>query len=106
MAHPSKRKGDNFEREIVRAAEEKGIPAQRAFMSDGRALGESKGVDVALGQQGEWRAQCKRRKSIAKYLHPPDGCDVAVIREDYGDALAVLPYDLLLELIRVSETKT
>lgn len=52
--------------ESMHAAEEKGIFAQRAFMSNGRALRESKNVDVR----------------------------------------AILPYDLLLELMRVSQTNT
>jgi Holliday junction resolvase len=100
MAHPSKRKGDRFERAIVKAAEAAGIPAQRAYMSDGRSLGESKNVDLVLGPQHEWRIQAKRRKKIAQYLQPPEGADVTVIREDYGDALAVLPFHVLLDLLK------
>jgi Holliday junction resolvase len=100
MAHPNKRRGDRFERELVNQAEAAGIPAQRAFMSNGKALGEAEGVDLVLGLQGEWRVQAKRRKSVAKYLQPPDGADVTVIREDYGQSLAVLPFDVLLDLLK------
>lgn len=100
MAHPSKRKGDRFERELVRQAEAAGVPAQRAFMSNGRALGEAKGVDLVLGLQGEWRIQAKRRKSIAQYLTPPEGADVVAVREDYGDSLVVLPYEAFLDLLK------
>jgi Holliday junction resolvase len=100
MAHPSKAKGDRFERELVNQAEAAGVPAQRAFMSNGRALGEAEGVDLVLGLQGEWRIQAKRRKSVANYLQPPEGCDVTVIREDYGQSLAVLPFETLLDLLK------
>jgi len=100
MANPSKRKGDKFERALVREAEATGIPAQRAYMSNGRALGEAEGVDLVLGLQGEWRVQAKRRKKIAQYLTPPEGCDVVAVREDYGDALVVLPFEAFLNLLK------
>jgi Holliday junction resolvase len=105
MAHASKRKGDKFERAIVKAAEERGIPAQRAYMSDGRSLGESKNVDVVMGAQDEWRIQAKRRKKIAQYLQPPEGADVTVIREDYGQSLAVLPFETLLDLLHRTQRR-
>jgi len=100
MAHPSKRKGDKFERELVNAARDAGLDAQRAYMSNGRALGESEGVDLVLGLQGEWRVQAKRRKSVANYLTAPEGADVTVVREDYGDALVVLPFETFLDLLK------
>jgi len=100
MPHASKRKGDRFERELVNAAEAAGVPGQRAYMSNGRALGESKNVDLALGLQGEWRVQAKRRKSIAQYLKPPEGADVVAVREDRGEPLVVLPFSDFLDLIR------
>jgi Holliday junction resolvase len=99
MAHPSKRKGDKFERELVNQAEAAGVPAQRAFMSNGRALGESEGVDLVLGLQGEWRIQAKRRKSVANYLTPPEGADVTIIREDRADSLVVMPLGTFFDLI-------
>jgi hypothetical protein len=101
MAHPSKRKGDRFEREVVDAASAlEGVYAERAWMSDGRSLGEASDVDVIVaGPAGSWKLQCKRRKSIAKYLTPPASCDATVIREDYGDALAVVPLPMLLDLL-------
>jgi Holliday junction resolvase len=99
MAHPSKRKGDTFERELVNAARDRGIPAQRAYMSNGRSLGQSKNVDLVLGPQDEWRVQAKRRASVAKYLQPPEGADVTAVREDYGEALVVVPLDTFLDLI-------
>lgn len=99
MAHASKRKGDRFERELVNEAKDAGVFAQRAFMSNGRALGEAETVDVALGDQGEWTVQAKRRKRIAKYLKPPEGCDLVALREDRGESLVVLPFSTFLTLI-------
>ena len=102
MPHPSKQKGNRYERELVNEAKAAGVFAQRAWGSNGQALGEAAAVDVALGSQGEWTVQAKRRKSIAGYLTPPEGCDVVAVREDRGESLVVLPYDRFLDLI--SET--
>ena len=101
MAHSSKRKGNRFEREVVQHATSAGLDAERAYASNGRALGEAEDVDVVVEAPDgtRWRAQCKRRKSIAKYLSPPDGADLTIIREDYGEALAVVPLPRLLDLL-------
>jgi len=40
-----------------------------------------------------------RRRSVASYLSPPDGADLTIIREDYAEALAVVPLDRLLDLL-------
>ena len=100
MAHPSKRKGNRYERELVSEAQAAGVSAQRAYVSNGKALGEAETGDVALGSRGTWRVQAKRRKKIAGYLTPPEGCDVVAVREDHGETLVVLPYDRFLDLIQ------
>ena len=100
MPHPSKQKGNRYERELVNEAKAAGVFAQRAYASNGKALGEAETVDVALGTQGQWTVQAKRRKKIAGYLTPPQGCDVVAVREDRGESLVVLPYDRFLELIQ------
>ena len=97
MPHPSKRKGNRFERALVNAARDAGLDARRAYASNGRSLGEAEAVDVTV--EG-FRVQAKRRKSVAQYLTAPEGCDVVAIREDRGEPLVVLPYDRFLELIR------
>jgi Holliday junction resolvase len=103
MAHPSRRKGNRYEREIVEAAEAAGLEAERAFASDGRSLGKTKATDVLIRHPEAnvsdcTRVQCKRRKSTAQYLQCEEA-DVTVIREDYGDSLAVVPLDMLLDLL-------
>jgi hypothetical protein len=105
MAHSSKRKGNRFEREVVEDAERHGLEAERAFASDGRSLGEAEECDVLIRHPEAnvsdcTRVQAKRRKSIAKYLPPPEGADITVIREDRGESLAVVPLDDYLELLR------
>jgi hypothetical protein len=103
MPHPSKRKGNRFERSVVKAAEQAGLEAERAFASDGRSLGETEATDVLVRHPEAkvsdcTRLQCKRRASVASYLQDDDA-DVTVIREDYGDPLAVVPLDVLFRLL-------
>jgi len=95
------RKGKRYEREVVHEAEAAGLRAERAYASNGRALGEADAVDVTVEAPGgqTWLAQCKRRKSVAGYLAPPEGADVTVIREDRGESLVVLPLDRFLSLL-------
>ena len=104
MPHPSKRKGNRFERELVAAFEAAGLRAERAWGSDGRALRTDEGKpctsDVDLLVEGSIRIQAKRRKRVAGYLKPPEGAHVAAIREDRGEALAVLPLPLFIRLLR------
>lgn len=104
MPHPSKRKGNRFERELVHAFTAAGLRAERAWGSDGRALTTDAGascsssVDVLV--EGGLCIQAKRRKAVASYLKPPAGAHVAAIREDRGEALAVLPLPLFIRLLR------
>ena len=105
MAHPSRRKGHRFEREIVQEAEAKSLEAERAYASNGQSLGEVKACDVLVRGRDDdvldaLRIQAKRRKSHAQYLHPPDGTDAVVLREDREDALAIVPLGLLLDLLK------
>jgi Holliday junction resolvase len=105
MAHSSKRKGNRFEREVVHEAEAKGLEAERAYASNGQSLGEVKACDVLVRGRDDdvldaLRIQAKRRKSHAQYLHPPDGTDAVVLREDREDALAIVSLDMLLDLLK------
>lgn len=101
--HPSRRKGDRFEREIVHAAAEAGLRAERAWGSDGRALQAADGractSDVDLLIEGRLKVQAKRRKAVASYIKPPAGAHATIVREDRGEALVVLPLGLFLRLL-------
>lgn len=87
MPHPSKRKGNEFERELVNEAKERGLIAERAFASNGRALGCAETVDAVI--QG-CRVQAKRRARIAQDFKVPKGADAVVMREDRGETFVLL----------------
>tara|TARA_R100001530_G_scaffold3566_4_gene5199 strand:- start:1663 stop:1977 length:315 start_codon:yes stop_codon:yes gene_type:complete len=103
--HPSKAKGNRLEREVVKIAQDSHLVAERAYGSNGKALGMAEDVDVKIDS---WRAddgpktyavQCKSRKSIADYIKPPESCDFTVVKENRGEPLAVIPLKKLLELL-------
>ena len=96
MAHPSKAKGNRFERLVVNLAKEAGFSAQRAYASDGRSLGLKEDVDCLVGG---YKIQCKTRKRIAKWIKVPDSCDVTAVKEDRGEAYIVIRYNDWLKLI-------
>ena len=88
MAHPSKVKGNTFEREIVRLFESYGIDCKRAWGSNGQSLGLHEEVDCLA--QGDLRIQAKRRKNIAKWLKPSEVVDAVVVREDRGESYIII----------------
>lgn len=59
MSHPNKVRGNGAERYIVERCEAHGIPAQRAFASDGRSMGLEASDDGTIGW---YRWQSKRFK--------------------------------------------
>ena len=104
MPHPSKRKANRHERELVKIAEAKGLESERAYASNGRSLGEVEACDVLVrGRDADvmdaLRIQAKRRATIASYLEPPEGTDAVVVREDRADNLVVLPFKDFLDLV-------
>ena len=83
MTHPSKVKGNTYEREVVRVFESYNIECKRAWGSNGQSLGLHEEVDCLA--EGDLRIQAKRRKNIAKWLKPS-----VVVREDRGDSYIIL----------------
>ena len=96
MTSPSKIKGNRFENEIVALAEGYGLKAQRAWGSNGRAMGEHEEVDCKIE---EYTVQAKRRKSIAKFLKC-EHTDIVAFREDRGDTYALMPMEVFLTLLK------
>ena len=96
MTSPSKQKGNRFENEIVALAETYGLKAQRAWGSNGRAMGEHEEVDCKIE---EYTVQAKRRKSIAKFLKC-EHTDIVAFREDRGDTYALMPMEVFLTLLK------
>ncbi|MEA2053498.1 MAG: hypothetical protein U9O96_00035 [Candidatus Thermoplasmatota archaeon] len=95
-----KRKGTDFERELVNNARKRGLAADRAYASNGRALGESREVDLII--QG-LRIQAKRRKSIAKYLRIPDEVDAVAIRQNRGETYIILKLEDILDKLEAGD---
>tara|TARA_R100001163_G_C5064972_1_gene202758 strand:+ start:2427 stop:2717 length:291 start_codon:yes stop_codon:yes gene_type:complete len=87
MAHPSKVKGNKFERDVVNKAKEFGLDSKRAYASNGESLGMHAEVDLLIK---DYKIQAKIRKSIASYLLPNENVDAQVIRQDRGEAYVVL----------------
>ena len=106
MGSSSKRKGYQYEREIVKAFESAGMNATRAWGSNGKALGLHECVDVRVDIGDEHLyIQAKRRKSISSYIKPDDTVHMQVIREDRGDSYAVVKLETLIDLIKNGATK-
>ena len=96
MAHPSKVKGNKFERDVVNKAKEFGLKSKRAYASNGESLGMHAEVDLVIEY---YKIQAKIRKSIASYLVPNENVDAQVIREDRGEAYIVLRLEDWLKII-------
>ena len=102
MTHSSKRKGNIYERELVSQAMESGLVAERAYGSDGRALGECSEVDIKVS--GE-RLQAKRRARLASFLQVPENTDGVVFRQDRGPTLVLVDWWHYLDLVyRANQT--
>ncbi len=102
MSHPNKVKGNGFEREIVAKAIAHGFVSKRAYGSNGQALGEHEEVDVKID---EWLVQCKRKKALPKWLGISEHHDFVVTREDHGRTLAIIDFNLLLNLLRCQKNQ-
>ena len=106
MSHPSKIKGNKFERDCCKLAEAFEIPSKRAWGSDGRSMGLHQEVDIVIGDKkykDECNCQCKIRKRLPDYIFPKTNVvDCHLIREDRGDAYIVMRYDDYLAEMRRS----
>ena len=96
MAHPSKVKGNTFERAIVNKAKEFGLESKRAYASNGESLGMHAEVDLIIE---DYKIQAKIRKNIASYLIPNQNVDAQVIRQNRGEAYIVFRLEEWLEKI-------
>ena len=97
MAHPSKVKGNKFERDVVNKAKELALDSKRDYASNGESLGMHAEVDLIIE---DYKIQAKIRKSIASYLIPNENVDAQVIRQDRGEAYIVLRLEDWLKQIR------
>ena len=97
MTHPSKNKGNGFERELTQQAIESGLTAKRAWGSNGEALGCHATVDLVIEDQ---KLQAKRRKSIPAWLGMSEHVDAVVVRADYQEAVVLISWFDYLDYLR------
>ena len=90
MTHPSKQKGNRFEREIVKLAQEFGLKAVRCWGSDGRSMGLAEEVDVVIE---DYTIQAKIRKAIAKWILPTAQVDAQVVRANNGKSFIIMRFE-------------
>ena len=91
MAHPSKQKGNRFERQIVELCKIWEIACKRAWGSNGEALGMHAEVDCLI--EGDFRVQAKVRKKLPKYLIPTEEVDAVVFKQDRGEVLMLVRFE-------------
>lgn len=98
--NPNLDRSKRHEREIVHAANDHDLDAERAYASNGQSLGEHEECDVRITADDgtAWTVQAKRRKSVAQYL-TCENTSVVVTREDRGENLVVLPLSDFLDLL-------
>ena len=97
MASKSKQKGNRFERECVDIANQMELNSKRAWGSDGRSMGQNEHVDLMIN---EYKAQCKVRKRVAKWLKPTQEVDIQLVKEDRGQIYVIQRYEEWLEMVK------
>jgi hypothetical protein len=99
MTHPSKIKGNTFEREIVNQLREAGIAAHRVPLS-GAVSGYEGDLRVEVGGLLR-KAECKRRRRAFGTLSAHLGTnDFLCVRDDRSPALMVMTIETFIALAR------
>lgn len=98
MTHPSKQKGNRFEREVVKLAQENGLTSKRAWGSNGMAMGMPEEVDVLIE---DLKFQCKSRKKLPKVFMIPECCDAVLLKENNIPPLVVIPLKVYLNMLEI-----
>lgn len=113
MTSKSKRKGNQFEYESVRALEDVFTDfypkVERAFMSDGRSIGEAADCDVRMNfRNDKFIVQCKRRRELPKWFLQTNS-DILMTRRDRGQRYYCFTEDGLkkmIDFIRANQLST
>ena len=90
-------KGFRFEREVVQAFKDAGLPARRFWGSNGRTAGLPEEVDVEAAHK---RWQLKRLKKLPVLLDIPEKLDGYICRQDNSQAVAVVRLSYLIEILK------
>lgn len=99
----NKQRGYETEKQVVDVAIEHGLKAERAFCSNGRALGKAADVDVLI--EDRICVQVKRRKTLPNYLELPASCDVVVFRQERKPLMVMMTYNRFLRYIKQEKGK-
>ena len=91
MSHPSKQKGNRFERQVVELCRIWDIFCKRAWGSNGEALGMHSEVDCVIDD--DFRVQAKVRKKLPAYLIPSEEVDAVVFKQDRGEVLMLIRFE-------------
>ena len=91
MAHPSKQKGNRFERQVVELCKIWDIFCKRAWGSNGESLGLPAEVDCLIDD--DFRVQAKVRKKLPAYLIPSEDVDAVVFKQDRGEVLMLVRFE-------------
>lgn len=96
----NRRRGGNFERELVKEFESYGLRCDKVPLSG--ATSYAKGdLDLYPGFDPEivYKGECKRKKSLPKFLTENlEGNDFLALREDRGKTLIVITLERFAEL--------
>lgn len=96
MTAKNKIRGNQVERETVKAFEAARYKARRAWGSDGRSMGLAEDIDVWVTFDGKRfrdvniKIQCKRKKKLPDWLGFSDNVDAVVVREDRGQLFIIM----------------
>ena len=98
-----RQKGDRFEREVVAFLQERGIAAERIPLSGSSPFGSFSGYDLNVPLLGQdLQAECKHSgggfKTLYKWLAHGSN-DFLIVRADRSAPLAVIPLELLSNLV-------
>ena len=103
MPSKSKAKGNRFERELVRLAEEWALTAKRAYASNGQSLGKTDDVDLLI-QGIPFQAKCRKR--IGDLYKPDDNNFGQIFKEDRGEIYVMLRFEDFLKIMNRLDSYT
>jgi len=103
MTHPSKNKGNGYERELVNQCHSRNIPAKRAYASNGESLGCHESVDIlAAGKKLQAKRRRKLLKGISDLTKLLNENDAVVFREDKAESFVLIRWSEYMDLIDAS----
>lgn len=101
MGKFSRDKGALFERQVVLEAREHGLNAQRVPLSGATSFAKGDVQITPTFSDKPWTFECKRRKELPAWLEEALGDNAGLIlRADRHEAVAVIPFATLLELMQ------